>query len=109
MTTARLAAAVTLAACVLLGGCGADTPRVQEVHGHPESAQLEVTADTCNAHPTASVEETDAEVRVLLKANRSWGDADCADSVVVTLSSVLGRRAVVDAATDERLEVLPPA
>ena len=52
-------------------------------------------------------EKSDAEVRVLLTANRSWGDADCADSVVVTLASPLGTRAVVDGATDRRVEVLP--
>ncbi len=98
---------LVLTATVALGGCGSDTPRVQQVRGHPESAELEVTADSCNAHPTATVEESDTEVRVVLTANRSWGDADCADSVLVRLASPLGTRAVVDGATDRRVEVLP--
>ncbi|WP_377643526.1 hypothetical protein [Oryzobacter terrae] len=109
MTRAGLAALAALAVAggVALGGCGADTPRVQLVRGHPDSAELEVTADSCNAHPSAAVEESDAEVRVLLTANRSWGDAECADSVVVRLASPLGTRAVVDAATGRRVDVLP--
>ena len=108
MRRARLVSALgaLLAVTVLAGGCGSDTPRVQEVRGHLDSAELELTADSCNAHPTATVEESDAEVRVLLTANRSWGDADCADAVVVTLAAPLGTRAVVDAATDRRVEVL---
>ena len=108
MAPTRLASAlgVLLAVTVLTGGCGSDTPRVQQVRGDPDSAELEVTADSCNAHPTATVEESDAEVRVLLTANRSWGDADCADAVVVTLAAPLGTGAVVDAANDRRVEVL---
>lgn len=107
MARTRSVAALVLGGVVLLGGCGSDTPRVQQVRGHPESAELEVTADSCNAHPTATVEESETEVRVLLTAQRSWGDADCADSVVVPLASPLGTRAVVDGATDRRVEVLP--
>lgn len=93
---------------VLLGGCGADIPQVTTAHGERGSPRLELVADTCNAHPTAEVEELDDEVRVLLGVSRSWGDADCADSVVVTLARALGTRAVVDASTDRRVEVLPP-
>ena len=89
-------------------GCGSDTPRVTEARGERGSTRLVLTADTCNAHPSAEVEESATEVRVLLRASRSWGDADCADSVAVDLATPLGARTVVDAATGERLEVLPP-
>ena len=108
MAPTRLASAlgVLLAVTVLTGGCGSDTPRVQEVRGDPDSAELEVTADSCNAHPTAAVEESDTEVRVLLTANRSWGTPTARDAVVVTLAAPLGTRAVVDGATDRRVEVL---
>lgn len=100
--------AFLLASSLLLAGCGSDTPRVTAAHGARDSATLELVADTCNAHPTAEVEERDDEVRVLLGVSRSWGDADCADSVVVTLARALGTRAVVDASTDRRVEVFPP-
>ena len=100
-------ATVLVAGTVLLAGCGSDTPRVTEARGHPESTRLVVSGDTCNAHPSASVEESDRQVRVLLRASRSWGDADCAATVVITLASPRGTRAVVDGATDERVEVLP--
>ncbi|WP_392545115.1 hypothetical protein [Oryzobacter telluris] len=89
--------------------CGSDTPRIETVHGTADSPRLVVGVDDCNAHPTATVEESEAEVRILVHANRSWGDPDCADSVAVTLDRPLGTRAVVDAATDRRVEVLPPA
>ena len=102
----RGVAGVVVAAA--LAACGADTPRITEARGEPTSSRLVLTADTCNAHPSASVEESPEEVRVLLRASRSWGDADCEDSVVVTLAAPLGSRTVVDAATDERVEVLPP-
>lgn len=100
-------ALLVLVGVVLLGACGSDTPAAEAVYGSADSTRLEITTGDCNAHPTATVEEADAEVRVLLRANRSWGDAQCADSVVVTLGAPLGNRAVVDEATDERLEVLP--
>ena len=104
MTSALVAA---LTAPVLVA-CGADSPRITEVRGAHDSMRLVLTADTCNAHPSASVEESTTEVRVLLRASRSWGDADCEDSVVVTLATPLGPRTVVDAATGEQVEVLPP-
>lgn len=108
MTHVRAAVlGLVLTGTVVLGGCGADTPRILEAHGDPESVELSFSADSCNAHPTADVEESDTEVRVVLTANRSWGDADCADSVVVRLAAPLGTRAVVDGATDRRIEVLP--
>lgn len=100
-------ALLVLVGVVLLAGCGSDTPAAEAVYGSPDSAQLEVTTGDCNAHPTATVEEADAEVRIRLRANRSWGDAQCADSVVITLAAPLGTRAVYDEATDGRLEVLP--
>lgn len=92
----------------LVAGCGADNPAIERVHGSADSVTLEVTTDTCNAHPMASVEESARQVRISLTANRSWGDDDCADSVLVTLTAPLGTRAVIDSATDRRLEVLPP-
>ena len=102
----RAGAAIVVAGA--LAACGADTPRITEARGEPASPRLVLRADTCNAHPGATVEESPTQVRVLLRASRSWGDADCEDSVVVTLAAPLGSRTVVDAATDERVEVLPP-
>lgn len=101
-------AAVAALGLAVLAGCGSDTPRITEVAGEPGSARLVVTADTCNAHPGASVEESASSVRILLRASRSWGDAECADSVVVELDAPLGSRAVVDGATGETVEVTAP-
>lgn len=102
-------AGFALATVVLVAACGSDTPAVDAAYGSPDSVTLELSTDTCNAHPNAIVDEEGDEVRVSLRAQRSWGDADCADSVRVTLAAPLGSRAVIDTSTGRELEVLPPS
>lgn len=92
---------------LVLSGCGEDAEvQISEVYGGADSAVLEVGVTSCNGEPTVRAEETAAQVRLEVDADTGSGN-DCADAAMVTLSEPLGEREVVDAATDEVIELLP--
>ncbi|MGC1208814.1 MAG: hypothetical protein WA880_12745 [Ornithinimicrobium sp.] len=90
-------------------------PIVQNVHGEPDSAELDLGVNTCNQNPRAEAEraeaeETDAEVRITIVADEIDGNGRdaCADDTRVTLDEPLGDREVIDEAMGESVQVLTP-
>lgn len=100
---------IALLALLLVAGCGADAPTIDIVYGDPESTRLEVSVNTCNRNPTVDAEETSEEVRLTVTADEPSGDGeeDCMDYAVLALETPLGDRIVVDASTDQQVEVAP--
>ena len=109
-TPARLAggAVGVLVAVGLMVGCAGEEPRVVEVFGTADSAELEVSVSTCNAEPAVSAAESSSEVRLTVRARQGRTGPECRDYALVRLDAPLGDRTVVDAASGEALEVLPP-
>jgi hypothetical protein len=110
---------VTVCGAIAAGGCGNDPGSdsgsdsrlvsVAAVYGEPKSMTLEISTNSCNQDPTASVTETPTSVEIEVTAadSGSAGD-DCLDHVMVTLKTKLGSRTVMDASTNEQVKVLPP-
>jgi hypothetical protein len=109
-TPARLAGGAVgfLVALGLLVGCAGEDSRVVEVFGTASSAELEVSVSTCNAEPAVSAAESSSEVRLTVRARQGRTRTECQDHAWVRLDAPLGDRTVVDAASGEALEVLPP-
>lgn len=74
---------------------------------------LVLSADTCNEDPEVSVlQETDAEVQVLMRADAfpfRQSYPDCVEAITVQLQAPLGDRVVVDQHTGREVSVTPVA
>lgn len=101
--------ALTVSLLMALAGCASDAPRIVEAYGDPASPRLELSVDTCNRTPRATVVESDTEVRITIEADEPSGDGsgDCLDRAEVTLGQPLGRRTVVDEGSDRTVTVRP--
>lgn len=95
------------AAWLFLGG-GAWRGEVRIVEGELLAPDhLVLLVDSCNGAPTASVEETDHEVRIRVRATSTplFGGTDCLDPLEVRLREPLGDRDVIDLHTGASVTV----
>lgn len=93
---------------VLLAGCSflSNEVDIWTAYGAPDSNELLLEVDSCNADLSAAVDEQPDQIVISVTAENDTSD-DCLDAMTIELASLLGDRVVVDSFDGEALEVLP--
>lgn len=101
---ARMAAAavgLVLAACASGG-----REQVEIMAASSDGTIVDMTVASCNANPSAEVDESDERVVITVMADRPGPNRDdCADGITVRLSDPLGSRQLIDGSNDEPVQV----
>ena len=93
---------------VLLIGCSffSNEADIWTAYGAPDSTELLLEVDSCNADLSADVDEQPDQIVISVTAENDTSD-DCLEGMTIELASPLGDRVVVDSFDGESLEVLP--
>lgn len=91
-----------LGVCFLFSACGTESP-VTAYEGDPESRELFLGINACNAKTEHQVVESPETVTVTVDLVSHSEGLDCLSRLVVTLEEPLGDRTVMDGITGERM------
>lgn len=106
-TVAMRAKVIMVTLVLVLASCAHDgREQVAIMEASSDDNLLDMAVASCNASPSAEVDESDERVVVTVTADRRGPNGDdCADGITVRLSDSLGSRSLIDGPSGERVQV----